>query len=114
VFGYFHIPDIVRFSQQIVDPGEVHIFMQQDALRAIDLVECESFCAMISDDIFQGRELIVVEKRRAERYARGLRKAMLLIDVAAVCILRDVCDRLCSCRLILSIAAYSLDGPIAL
>lgn len=114
MFGYFHIPEGVGGPRQIVDPREVHILVQQDTLRAINLVECKSFCAMISDDILQVRELIVVEKCRAERYTRGIRKAISLLNVAAVRILRDECDGLYSCRLILSIAAYSSDGPVAL
>lgn len=90
MFGYSRVSDIVGLWLQIVDPGEVHIFMQQDALRAVDLVECKSLRAMESDDVFQVRKLSVVEKCRAERYTRRLRKAIPLLDVAAVCILRDV------------------------
>ena len=114
MFGYFRVSDIVVYWPQIVDPGDVHIFMQQDALRAVNLVECKSLRAMESDDVFQVWKLSVVEKCRAERYTRGLRKAVSLLDVATVCTLGDVLNSLYSCRLVLSIAAHSSDGPIAL
>jgi hypothetical protein len=46
--------------------------MQQDALCAVNFVECKDFCAVLTDDVFQVREPIVVEKWRAECDARGL------------------------------------------
>jgi hypothetical protein len=68
--------------------------MQQDALCAVDFVECKDFCAVLTDDVFQVRELIVVEKCWAERYTRGLRETVFLLDFAVVCALRDVSESL--------------------
>jgi hypothetical protein len=61
VSGYVRVPDVIRIWVQIVDPREVHIFMQHDTLSAVSFVECKSVCALVADDIFQVRELIVVE-----------------------------------------------------
>lgn len=114
VLGYFRVPNIIDIRHQIVDPWEVHVLMQQDALRAVNLVECKNICLMDCDDVFQVRELDVVEKCRAESDTGGLREAVFLLDVAAVHVLRNVCDSLCSCRLIIGVAAHSSDGTTGL
>jgi hypothetical protein len=101
VLGYFRVTDIVDVRHQIIDPREVHVLVQKDALRAVNLVECEKGIFfntfMDCDDVFQVRELEVVEKCWAESYTGGLREAVLLLDVAAVRVLRNVCDSLRSC-----------------
>jgi hypothetical protein len=90
VCGCVQVANLVIGWNQIVDPREVQILMHQDALRAVNLVECKNLCVMISDDVFQGREVGVVEKCWAERYTGGLREAVFRLDVEAVRILRDV------------------------
>jgi hypothetical protein len=111
VSGHIRVPDVIKIWVQIVDPWEVHIFMQQDALSAVNFVECKIFCVLVADDVFQVRELIVVEKHRAERYTLGLRENVFVLNVGDISMLRDVSDSLCLCRFIL--AAHLSDGPIA-
>ena len=88
--------------------------MQQDALPAVDFVEWKKLCVIKSDDVLQVRKIGVVEICRAGRYTGGLREAVFLLDVAAVHVLRNVCDSLCSCRLIIGVAAHSSDGTTGL